>query len=94
MKILTLAKSNGNAKDGDLYATYYNGVLTVYFHDQLIIQIKERKIIAHQYRNSVDARIIKNVLEAENIEGYSIVKGKEKIILHYTEGVINEILYN
>ena len=94
MKILTLAKANGSAKDGELYATYHNEVLTVYFHDQLIVQIKERRIIAHQYRNSADARIIKNVLDAERLEGYSIVKGKEKLIIHYNEGVINEILHN
>jgi hypothetical protein len=94
MKILALAKANGSAADGELYVTYHNDVLTVYFHDQLIIQIKERRIIAHQYRNSVDARIIKSVLDAEGLEGYSVVKGKEKLIIHYNEGVINEILHN
>jgi hypothetical protein len=94
MKILALAKTNGSATDGELYATYHNNVLTIYFHDQLIIQIKERRIIAHQYRNSVDARIIKSVLDAEGLEEYSVVKGKEKLIIHYNEGVINEILHN
>jgi hypothetical protein len=94
MKILALAKTNGSAADGELYVTYHNNVLTVYFHDQLIIQIKERRIIAHQYRNSVDARIIKSVLDTEGLDEYSVVKGKEKLIIHYNEGVINEILYN
>jgi hypothetical protein len=94
MKILALAKTNGSAADGELYVTYHNNVLTVYFHNQLIIQIKERKIIAHQYRDSVDARIIKSVLDAEGLEEYSVVKGKEKLIIHYNEGVINEILHN